>query len=141
MVSNTYVFDLEADNLYDEVTKIHCLSYTHVDKFEPVTLYTSEEILNFLNQEKLTLIGHNIIMYDTRVLKKLLGFDTSKIYKQVDTLGISWYLNSSKDKSFKHGLEAYGNRLGVSKPKVDSFKGLTDDEEEIIKYYEERNSR
>jgi hypothetical protein len=120
-MANTYVFDIETDNLLDDVTKIHCLSYTHVDKFEPVTLTTTEEIVNFLSQEKLTLIGHNICMYDVRVFKKLLGFDTSIIYKLVDTLGISWYLNSSKDKSFKHGLGAYGERLGVSKPKVEDW--------------------
>jgi hypothetical protein len=121
-MANTYIFDVETDNLLDDVTKIHCLSYTPVDKFEPTTLTNSKEILKFLNQDKLTLIGHNIHLYDVRVFKKLLGFDTSKIYKLVDTLGISWYLNSSKDKSFKHGLGAYGERLGVKKPIVEEWR-------------------
>lgn len=137
MKKNTYVFDIECDNLLDDVTKIHCLSYSHVDELDVKTLTTYEDILSFLSQDKLTLIAHNGICYDIQVFKKLLGFDPQTLYKVVDTLGISWYLHSSKDKSYKHGLEAYGERLGVKKPEILTWSGLTGEEEEIIKYYEE----
>ena len=94
-----------------------------------------ERIKEFFLQDNLTLIGHNIVMYDIPTVKKVLQFDF-KPKRVVDTLGISWYLNSSKDSSFKHGLEHYGERLSVAKLKIDDFVGLSEDDIEIMNYFE-----
>lgn len=132
---NAFVFDIETDGLYDEVTKIHCLSYVRVGTTEVKSITEYSRMVQFFNQDDLTLIGHNIVMYDIPVVKKVLQFDF-KPKRVVDTLGISWYLNSSKDSSFKHGLEHYGERLGVAKPKIDDFVGLSEDDIEIMNYFE-----
>jgi len=121
---NAFVFDIETDGLYDEVTKIHCLSYIRLGDSEVKSITDMERIKQFFLQDDLTLLGHNIVVYDIPTVKKVLDFDfTPK--RTVDTLGISWYLNSSKDASFKHGLEYYGERFGIPKPKIDDWENLT----------------
>ena len=61
-----YVFDIEADNLLDEVTRIHCLSFKCIDEL-PLdhaiagTLTTKEDIIKFFNIPNATYVGHNII--------------------------------------------------------------------------------
>jgi len=110
-----FVCDIEADNLLDDVTKIHCLGYSPVDRLEVKTLTTYSEIREFLFQDSLTIIGHNFVKYDKPTLEKILGekFD----FKIVDTLGLSYYLHSSDGRT-KHGLEQYGDEYGVPKPPV-----------------------
>lgn len=120
---NAFVFDIESDGLLDECTKIHCLAYIRIGSTEVKYLTDTEDIVRFFSQKDLTLIGHNIITYDIPVVEKLLGMEV-KCKRVVDTLGISWYLNSSKDKSFKHGLEYYGERYGIPKPKVEDWDNL-----------------
>lgn len=123
-LKNVFVFDIETDGLYDECSKIHCLSYVRVGTDEIKSITDYDTIKRFFTQDDLTLIGHNIIMYDIPVVEKILNFkvDAKRV---VDTLGISWYLNSSESPSFKHGLEYYGERLGVPKPKIDDWDNLT----------------
>ncbi len=125
---NTFIIDLEADNLLDKATKIHCLSFHHIETKESKTLVDYEDIKKFILQEDITIIGHNIILYDCRLLEKILEIDLKKL-KKIDTLGISWYLDPLRK---KHGLEIYGTELGVSKPKV------TDWSEQPIEVYIER---
>lgn len=126
-VQNVFVFDIETDGLYDEVTKIHCLSYVRVGTSEVKSITDYNRITQFFQQEELTLIGHNIIMYDLPVVKKILNINVEP-KRVVDTLGLSWYLNSSKDSSYKHGLEYYGERYGIPKPKIDDWESLTIEE-------------
>lgn len=116
-----YVIDIEADGLLDEVTKIHVLSYTDVRELSPKSITSYEDMLNFLNQDDLTLIGHSLVQYDIPVLRKILGYTgTCRI---VDTLGISFYLEASSGRKL-HGLEQYGNELGFPKPKVEDWVNL-----------------
>lgn len=126
-MKNIFVFDIETDGLYDEVSKIHCLSYNRVGTDEVKSITDYETIKRFFSQEDLTLIGHNIITYDIPVIEKVLGIEVNA-KRVVDTLGISWYLNSSADRSFRHGLEHYGEKFGVKKPEVDDWENLTIEE-------------
>lgn len=114
------IFDIEADGLLDEVTKIHCLSYT-TDGENITTLTDYEEIRNFFNNPELKLlVGHNIIRYDIPVIEKILGIKISN--KVVDTLALSWYLYPQR---LKHGLESWGEDFNVPKPKISDWNNLT----------------
>ena len=112
------VFDIEADGLLDEVTKIHCVSYTTDGKeFCSLTDYDSMRDF-FINAT--SLIGHDIHRYDLRVVKKILGVEVR--CKTYDTLFTSWYINHSRS---KHGLESFGEDFGIPKPKIDDWQNLT----------------
>lgn len=116
---NEIVFDIEADGLLDTVSKIHCLSYRYVEKPDEVTTVTDYvDIHRFFHDAVINdriIIGHNIIGYDLKVVKKLLHIN-DKI-RMIDTLPLSWYLNHDR---LKHGLEEYGEESGFEKTKVES---------------------
>ena len=118
------MFDLEADNLLDDVTTVHCIVLMQGDK---VISFPTEKIQDGLKlmSKADKLIGHNIIDYDLRVLEKVYGwkfegevFDTlvasrtiwSHLY-QVDAemQKINTNLYGS------HALKAWGYRLGELK--------------------------
>src|SRR5690625_4666515 len=92
----TYVVDIEADGLLDDVTKVHVVSYSHVSDLSPKSITNPDEIRAFFSQDGLTVIGHNFRMYDAEVLRKVLGIEIT--YNIVDTLGVSWYLESSSNR-------------------------------------------
>ena len=123
------IFDIEADNLLDDVTTVWCIVCREKDT-EKVHTFEPDQIkegLVFLSKAD-SLIGHNIIDYDLRVLKKLYDFEyTGKV---VDTLVCSrtiWCdvreldVALSKKNNFplkligSHSLKAWGYRLGELK--------------------------
>lgn len=76
-------------------------------------------------------IGHNITLWDAPTIERLLDI---KIEGQlVDTLGLSWYLYPERG---SHGLESWGEELGVKKPEILDWKGLSSAEQEIMEFYE-----
>ena len=123
-----YVFDIEADNLLDEVTRIHCLSFKCIDEL-PLdhaiagTLTTKEDIIKFFNIPNATYVGHNIIRYDFPVLKKIYNINTPK--NIIDTLSLSWYLYPDRN---KHGLEYWGETFSISKPIIKDWNNLSIEE-------------
>tara|TARA_B100000780_G_scaffold153283_1_gene107147 strand:- start:2611 stop:4452 length:1842 start_codon:yes stop_codon:yes gene_type:complete len=119
------VFDVEADNLLEDATKIHCLSYT-ADGSKPVTLVNYDEMRKLLSTQQ-GLIGHNIVGYDKPLLEKLLGIQINA--RLFDTLPMSWVLNHSRS---KHGLDSFGEEFGIPKPVV------TDWSEQSIEVYKHR---
>lgn len=133
-----YVVDLESDGLLDCITKIHVVSYTPVSSYEPKSMSDPDEIRAFFSQPDLTIIGHNFVQFDSVALEMVLGIPRN--YRIVDTLMLSWALESSSN-IVKHGLEAWGEHLGVKKVYVgsDEWVGLTSDEEDIIRYYEDKD--
>ncbi len=50
-MKNVFVFDIETDGLYDEVTKIHCLSYVRLGTDEVKSITDTERIKQFFKQE------------------------------------------------------------------------------------------
>lgn len=119
---SAYVCDIECDNLLDEVTKIHCLCYSPVSSLDVKTITDAEDMKKFLLEEATTIIWHNGIRYDGCVFKKLFGINIKA--RQVDTLGVSFYLNSSNNRP-KHGLESYGEEYGVPKPVIKDWENQT----------------
>jgi len=117
------VFDVEADNLLDDATKIHCLSYTS-DGNKYDTLYDYNDMRDLVMSQR-GLIGHNIVRYDAPLLEKILGIKIKA--RLFDTLPMSWVLNYTRAGN-KHGLEAFGEDFGVPKPKIDDWENLTREE-------------
>lgn len=111
--------DCETDGLLDVATKVHVLSYTDIKTLEPKSTHDYDEMREILLGAK-TLVGHNIIRFDVVVLEKILGIKIkAKLY---DTLPLAWYLDHDRQ---KHGLEGYGEKYGVAKPKIDDWHNLT----------------
>jgi len=106
------VFDLEADDLLDNATKIHICGWTT----DGETVHTStdpREFLQALDQHDMA-GAHNCFRYDYPLMEKLLGYKYEGL--KVDTLWLSWYLFPKRT---KHGLDNWGNELGIQKVKVD----------------------
>ena len=118
-----YICDIETDNLLDDVTKIHCLSYGQMvnDQFWVKTLTDYEDIKEFVSRRDITIVGHNFISYDNLVLEKILGvkFELNQI---IDSLYLSFYLYP---KRLKHGLEAWGLENGQHKKEIKNWKDLS----------------
>ena len=102
-----YVFDLETDNLYDKVTKIHCLVLYDVQRKQTFT-YGPDDIASGLEHlaRAHVLIGHNILFYDLPVIRKLYPFYTFKAARVIDTL-ICTRLIWPKEKLYELDEEQY----------------------------------
>ena len=141
----TLVFDLEANGLLHDATKIHCIAIYDSETKE-TTSYNDEcpgkgmsepvvRAVQFLEQADY-IVGHNIIAYDLPVIRRLYPFFnfTGTV---VDTLILSrCYHNNIIDIDKKHqwnhmplqlygrhSLESYGYRLGEYKG---NFSNTTD---------------
>ena len=117
------VFDVEADNLLDDATKIHCLSYTS-DGVNYDTLFDYNDMRDLVMSQR-GLIGHNIVRYDAPLLEKLLGIKLEA--RLFDTLPMSWVLNYTRAGN-KHNLDAFGEDFGVPKPEINDWVNLTQEE-------------
>lgn len=126
-----YVFDLECDGFWDEVTTIHSLVlkdlttgkvFSCCDDGDP--FYSIADGLSMLaNADRL--IGHNIIQFDIPIIRKVSGIDLRGISTR-DTLVMSRLFyperriydtksNLPKKLWGSHSLEAWGYRLGILK--------------------------
>ncbi len=113
------IFDLEADGLIEECTKIHCFCYYNVDTKESTSLTDYNDIIDVVTDPSNTVIGHNIIRFDIPVLEKLLEIKVN--CKAVDTLALSWYLFPERP---THNLNDWGVSFGVEKPKIEDWDNL-----------------
>lgn len=122
------VFDIECDGL--KPTKIHCLSVCK-DGINVKTTSNYDKMREFFLSEENILVAHNGFRFDSVVLERLLGIKIKA--KLVDTLALSWYLEPDR---IRHGLAEWGEEFGVPKPKVDDWFGISDDEKDIVEFYE-----
>ena len=112
------VFDVEANGLLDQATKIHCLSYTSDGK-DYKTIFDYSDMRDLLLSQH-GLVGHNIVRYDVPLIEKILGIKLKA--RLFDTLPMSWVLNLNRP---KHGLESFGEDFGVPKPQITDWDNLT----------------
>ena len=117
------IFDIESDGLLNKATKIHCLSYHILETDVSGSLIEYSDIKNFVLQPDLELIGHNIVRYDVPLLNKLLSIEIKATL--IDTLPLSWTLYPQFD---KHGLEDWGEELGIKKPEIKDWSNLSIEE-------------
>ena len=115
------IIDIETNDLLEDVTKIHCLSYSLFEdstELEKGSMTNYDTMVNFLLSQE-TICGHNIIRYDIPVLNKILNISIKA--RLIDTLALSWYLYPNL---LKHGLEHWGDILGVKKPIILDWNNL-----------------
>lgn len=120
---NVFVFDIEADGLLENATRIHCLCYHNLTTGDSGTYTSLSDIGKFLLNADV-LIGHNIVRYDIPLLE-LLVKKLSRTTTLVDTLSLSWYLYPERN---VHGLESWGDDFGVPKPVITDWQNLTEEE-------------
>lgn len=114
------IFDIEADGLLDTATKIHVMSWEDERGVHSTNDYHT---MRDLFSKADVVIGHNIVGYDLPLVEKILGVKYKG--RAIDTLPVSWYLYP---KRMRHGLEAWGEHLGVKKPKITDWENLTYEE-------------
>jgi DNA polymerase-1 len=129
------VFDIEANGLYEEATKIWCIIAKDIDTGEIYewTIDSGSSYLIFLEtvlSKATQLVGHNILNYDLPLLKKLSGtsWSPNESVKITDTLVMSRLAHPDRPrppgytgKGGPHSLEAWGYRLGKSKPEHEDW--------------------
>ena len=106
-IKKWYVFDLETNGLYDEVTTIHCLVLHDLNRDQTFT-YGPDSIaagLEYLATADV-LIGHNILFFDIPVIRKLYPFYTFAAARIIDTL-ITTRLIWPKEKLYDMDTEQY----------------------------------
>jgi DNA polymerase-1 len=131
------IFDIEADHLLPDVTKVHCMVLKNIEtnevmRFEPNNIHMGLGILQGAD----AIGGHNIMAYDLPVLEKLYNFD---YYGQIfDTLVASrliWCNLKEKDLLKRtvdnnligsHSLKAWGQRLNFKKGDYGEYEGAFD---------------
>lgn len=127
--NKVYVYDIESDGLLHDATKIHCLSITWRDgsgNLKTISTTDYDEMRKFFNRKDIVRVGHNITLYDERVIANILGIDTLASKDQIiDTLALSWYLYPER---LKHGLEEWGRDLGIKKVEIKDWKNLSSEE-------------
>ena len=137
------VFDIEGDGLLETVTTCWCIVAKDIETFEWFR-YTPNQVEEGLIKlsEADWLIGHNIVSYDLRALKKLYNWSPNKKTKLFDTLNASRVLwpdrplpnNKIKGEeySFKkygpaHSLGAWGWRFGHLKPEHEDWSRFSEE--------------
>jgi hypothetical protein len=53
------VFDIEADNLLDKITRVHVVSYVDTSMEEPKSLFDYDKIVEFFAQDRYTTTEEN----------------------------------------------------------------------------------
>lgn len=118
---SAYVFDVEADNLYDKVTKIHCIVNKdiitgEVFQYPPDKLREGLEQLYYAEE----IIGHNIAGFDVPLIQ--LFFSKWKPPGTYDTLVMSRLLDPERH---NHTLDSYGKQFGRYKPVHEDWSKFT----------------
>src|ERR1044072_1860826 len=128
-LDNVRVYDIEADALLDDVSKIHCLSVCWRDTKGDIKTWSTinhDKMREFFERDDITRVGHNITLYDERVIEKLLNVDTLRTKDNIiDTLPLSQTLFVDRK---KHGLEEWGNDIGIHKVEIKDWKNLNAEE-------------
>jgi len=129
----TLIFDLEANGLVHDVTRIHCLGIYDTETKQTL-VYNDEGDAEPLTrgiqrlEDADVIVGHNIINYDLAVIRKLYPW-FERLGMVLDTLVLSRLchadiLKTDQKRKWKHmpmqlygrhSLEAYGYRLDEHK--------------------------
>lgn len=129
----TLIFDLEANGLLHDVTRIHCIGIYDTETKQTL-VYNDEGDTEPLTrgiqrlEDADSIVGHNIINYDLPVIRKLYPW-FQNVGRVLDTLVLSRLyhadiLKTDQNRKWskmpmqlygRHSLESYGYRLGEYK--------------------------
>ena len=126
------VFDIEGNGLLDVIDTIWCattkdITTGEVKEFSDFMddLPSTEEFLKEMDSADV-IIGHNIIRYDLEVLRKVYGWVPKESTKLIDTLILSRLNDFTRPTTKgKHGLDPWGESVGVKKPEVAKDEWMT----------------
>ena len=128
--SGIWVFDIEGDNLYHDITVVHCLWL-----IDPVTDYALgfrpdevEESFEFLEKSKL-LVAHNGIDFDIPAIRKL--YPQLGRVPIIDTLILGSMLQPNR---LKQSLDSWGETLGELKDSYGKKADWSKFTEEMYEY-------
>lgn len=117
------VFDLEANGLLPEATKIWCMSTYDIDTHEVLTFTQDSDIIATLMGSEL-LIGFNIMGYDLPLIEKIYGTDVkclTKLERSFDLWEAAITLNPNR----LNNVDAWAGRLGIQgKIVIDDWEHL-----------------
>lgn len=119
-MNNIIVIDIETDGL--DPTLIHVLSAHFVDADQTISFTEYKDMKDLLKRLKdrgNVIVGHNFIRYDKPALENILKIKVD--VPIIDSLALSWYLFPDRN---RHGLEQWGDDLGVKKPEIKDWKNL-----------------
>jgi DNA polymerase I-like protein with 3'-5' exonuclease and polymerase domains len=125
---SSLIFDLEADGLLKEATKVHCIAILDADTGDTWS-YGPDDIEKGLDElyQADTIVAHNGTTYDIPLLKKLFGWHRRPGSRLVDTLVVARLLRPNVAEEDRrrvefppkligsHSLRAWGMRLGEYK--------------------------
>ena len=134
-----YVFDIEANGLLPDITKIHMVVFKEVgqNRFKIFTdddpLYCPLDTMpDWIKRNVTTLIAHNGIRYDIPAMEKVLGYQLPSKINVVDTIIVSRLNNwPNKRMGRSHSLDAWGKFLGEPKSDFDDYSEYS---EEMLEY-------
>lgn len=116
--------DIEADDLRNEATRIHCVCVENIQTSTRLEFFDSASLDTWLSEDDRILIGHNFLAYDAPVLNRLWGCRI-KASKVIDTFILSQMYSPAM--SGGHALEAWGERLGYEKGDHSDFSQFSKD--------------
>ena len=114
------VIDLETDGL--DYTKIHVMVGRDLDTDKVDVLTSYSEMVDYVGHCD-CVVGHNFLAFDWWAIRDILGYSIP-VNNCIDSLVLSRIDNSNRDGG--HSLEAWGERLNVSKPEHEDWSVLSD---------------
>ena len=114
--------DIEANDLRDEATVIHCVCVEKLQDGERLSFFQKEDFKAWLEAEDRILIGHNFLAYDAPVLNRLWQAKV-KVSQIIDTFLLSQVY--APNLAGGHSLDAWGQRLGDHKIAFSDFSHYT----------------
>lgn len=119
-------FDIEADNLIPDVTKMH-VAVVKEKGCDPVIVYTVSDLIEELNKYDIV-VGHNCLAYDIPAMYMISGIHPSWIKPVIhDTCVMSRLLWPDRNMHPAGGssLDAWGKHLGIHKGDHTDFTKLS----------------
>lgn len=115
------VFDSEADGLLPTASRMWILTLTCIETNETKTYLEGD--LGWMNDfaKAKQVIGHNVLMYDFPLFKKLFNYTPPKELVIVDTLILSQVLNYKRFGNDGHSLGRWGEALNHPKPEHEDW--------------------
>ena len=120
-----YVFDIETDNLLDKLTCMWLICFRDIETDE--RFYCTQEDMRWKKvlQEAELVVGHNIINFDLKALKKIYGFTLSPGTRIHDSLIMSQVQDYKRFGEKGHGLKVWGEYLDYPKIEFDDYSAYT----------------